>query len=59
MTFLGDFPFINITAYESLAGLYFLVALESIDIILIQTEEVFKAGDQSEYKVDKQIYPFE
>ncbi len=42
-----------------MGGFIFLAALDIIEIMLMQTEETFKAGDQSEYKIDKQMKPFE
>ena len=59
LTFLGDFPDIQDTAYKSLAGFYFFSALDNIDKILMQTADTFKAGDHSLYRIDRQMKPFE
>ena len=41
----------------SLGGFIFLVALDIIDIMLMQTEDTLSAGLQSEYKIDRHMNP--
>ena len=48
---------IYLLACSSLGGLYFSVALDNIEMMLIQTLLVLRAGVQSLSKVLKQIYP--
>ena len=54
-TSFGLLCLIDALAYSSPGGDSFSVADVNMDKILIQTADVFKAGVQSEYKVDKHI----